>query len=187
MSILNTIKMTAQQYLQLGEDPPGVRLELVDGEIIVSPSPTTAHAFAITQLLYILNHHIKMSDLGLAMSDTDHVVSQFTVRRPDIYYFSKPRLYLIGDEHIEGPPDLAIEIISPGSEHTDREDKFEEYQSFGIANYWIIDPKAKTAEAFKLRRKKYTSVGSGNKNQIVHFPPFEDLAIPLSDLWWPRR
>ena len=37
---VGTIKMTARQFLELGEDPPGVRLELVDGEIAVTPSPT---------------------------------------------------------------------------------------------------------------------------------------------------
>jgi Uma2 family endonuclease len=187
MTAIGTIKMTARQYLQLGEDPPGVRLELVNGEIIVSPSPTTAHAVAISELLVILVNHIKRYDLGRAMSDTDHVVSEFTVRRPDIYYFSKARLHLIGDEHIEGPPDLAVEILSPGSEHTDRRTKFEEYQEFGIANYWIIDPKAKTAEAFKLRRKRYVPAGSGRSKDTVSFPPFPDLPIHLPDLWWPRK
>ena len=39
MPVVSTTKMTARQYLMLGEDPPGVRLELVDGEVAVSPSP----------------------------------------------------------------------------------------------------------------------------------------------------
>ena len=188
MTILaSRVKMTAQQYLQLGEDPPGVRLELVDGEIIVSPGPTTSHAYAISELLVILSNHIKRHGLGIAMCDTDHVVSKFTVRRPNLYYFSKARLHLIGTEHIEGPPDLAVEIISPGSEHTDRNAKFVEYQNFGIAHYWIIDPQGRTVEAFTLRRKKYVPAGSGKSHDTVRFAPFPDLAICLPDLWWPRR
>jgi len=42
--------MTADQYLQLGEDPPGVRLELVDGEITANAGPPISHIYALTQL-----------------------------------------------------------------------------------------------------------------------------------------
>jgi Uma2 family endonuclease len=45
MSIISTCKMTAEQFLQLGQDPPGVRLELVDGEVAVSPGPIPEHSF----------------------------------------------------------------------------------------------------------------------------------------------
>jgi hypothetical protein len=51
MSRVSTIKMTARQFLELGEDPPGVRLELVDGEIAVSPSPVPRHSFTVVALL----------------------------------------------------------------------------------------------------------------------------------------
>ena len=42
--VVSTIKMTARQFLQLGEDPPGVRLELVNGEVAVNPSLIPRHA-----------------------------------------------------------------------------------------------------------------------------------------------
>jgi hypothetical protein len=47
---VSTIKMTARQFLELGEDPPGVRLELVDGEVAVSPSPVPRHSFTLLRL-----------------------------------------------------------------------------------------------------------------------------------------
>src|SRR5262249_8708274 len=114
------IKMTADQYLQLGEDPPGVRLELVNGEIIVSASPATPHAYAASQWLRLVGNFAAANRLGVIMSDTDHVLSIHDVRRPDLYFFSTDRLRLIGDGPIRHPPDLAIEVISPGSERTDR-------------------------------------------------------------------
>jgi Uma2 family endonuclease len=181
------IKMTAEQYLQLGEDPPGVRLELVNGEIIVSASPTTSHAFAISQLLRLLGNHIASHELGVLMSDTDHVLTIYDVRRPDVYYFSSGRVHLIGEGPIRHAPDLAVEIISPGSEKADRIDKFNAYRSFGIAHYWIIDPKARTAAAYKLRRSRYVLVEMGSHDAEISFPPFEDFRISLRDLWWPPR
>jgi Uma2 family endonuclease len=58
MPILSTTKMTAEQFLQLGEDPPGVRLELVEGEIAVSLSAILEHAYAEMRLTLLLGNHI---------------------------------------------------------------------------------------------------------------------------------
>ena len=187
MTVAETIKMTAKQYLQLGEDPPGVRLELVNGEIRVSPSPTNAHAFALSQLLRTLGNYAEKHRLGVVMSDTDHVVTEYTVRRPDLYFFTTPRLKLLDLEAIEHAPDLAVEIISESSGRIDREEKFEEYANFGIPHYWLIDPQMQSAEAFALKHGKYIAAGSGKGLATIHLPPFEELAINLGNLWWPPR
>src|SRR5437868_3930220 len=105
------VRLTADQYLKLGEDPPGVRLELVNGEIIVSASPSTPHAFTLSQLLAFLVFHVKSKKLGVVMSDTDHVLGMYDVRRPDIYYFSRDRIPLIEQGPIRHPPNLAVEVV----------------------------------------------------------------------------
>ena len=64
MPTVSTIRMSAQQYLRLGEDPPGVRLELVEGEIAVSPSPIPRHSFAVIRLIHLLEEHIGKNNLG---------------------------------------------------------------------------------------------------------------------------
>ena len=182
------VRLTADQYLKLGEDPPGVRLELVNGEIIVSASPSTPPAYTLTRLLVALANHVVAKNLGVVMSDTDHVLGMYDVRRPDIYFFSKDRIHLIEEGPIRHPPDLAVEVVSPTSGRVDRIEKFEQYRAFGIAHYWIVDPKARAAKAFKLlRRRKYSPAGAGSRNDIVNFPPFEDLDIALGDLWWPPK
>jgi Uma2 family endonuclease len=179
--------MTAEQYLQLGEDPPGIRLELVDGEIVVSASPATPHAYTLSQLFGVLRTHIVANELGLIMSDTDHILSRFDVRRPDLYYFVADRVHLIDEGPIRHPPDLAVEVVSPASAKVDEVDKLEAYRAFGVANYWIIDPKARQAKAYRLRRRQYVPAGSGGRSDRVTFPPFDNLAIDLAELWWPPR
>lgn len=181
------IKMTAEQYLQLGEDPPGIRLELVDGEVAVTASPSTPHAYTLLHLGSILLQHIKARKLGVIMSDSDHVLTMHDVRRPDLFYFRSERVSLIGDGPIRFPPDLAVEVISPGSERVDRIEKFAQYRDFGVEHYWVVDPKGRSIKAFKLRRRKYAAVGSGKNADKVSFPPFPELAIDLSELWWPPK
>jgi Uma2 family endonuclease len=183
MPIVSTTKMTAQQFLRLGDDPPGVRLELVDGEVAVSPSPTPRHSHVVVNLIVVLGQYIQENELGELHHDVDTILDRFDVRRPDILYFSKDRTHLIGKKAMEGPPDLAIEVISPSSVEVDREDKFEQYREAGVKFYWIIDPELKTIEAWELRRKRYAPIGRGQGNTPIKLPPFPDLSIPLIRLW----
>jgi Uma2 family endonuclease len=183
---VSAIKMTAKQFLLLGEDPPGVRLELVNGEIAVSPSPEPKHSYIDRKLTQILLNHIDVHKLGALFGDVDTIFGEYDVRRPDLIYFTKHRVHLIGEKAMEGPPDLCVEIISPSSLTVDRKAKFKEYQKGKVAHYWIVDPKPRTIEAFKLVRGKYRLAGSGKSDDIVSLPPFPDLKIPLKELWWPR-
>jgi Uma2 family endonuclease len=183
MPIVSTTKMTAQQFLQLGEDPPGVRLELVDGEVAVSPSPTPKHSHAVVQLIILLGIYNGARDLGELHQDVDTILDRFTVRRPDILFFFKNRTHLIGKKAMEGPPDLAIEVISPSSIEVDREDKFAQYRDAGIAYYWIIDPEHRTIEAWALRNENYDPIGRGQGAAVVKLQPFPDLEMPLARLW----
>jgi Uma2 family endonuclease len=181
--VLSTTKMTAEQYLQLGEHPPGVRLELVEGEIAVSPSPSLEHSFTQLRLSAVLVNHVKSLGSGELIGEVDTLLDQFNVRRPDILFFSKTRTRVIGKRPILEPPDLAVEIVSPTSIKIDRSDKFAQYRDAGVAHYWIVDPIAHTIEAFRLESGEYAPSGNGQNDDVVQLPPFLDLSISLADLW----
>jgi Uma2 family endonuclease len=178
--------MTARQFLELGEDPPGVRLELVDGEIAVSPSPVPDHAYTVLALGALLKYYVDQNELGMVLSDVDTIFGEHDVRRPDLFYFTKARLRFIGEKAIEGAPDLAVEVLSPGSGRTDRRDKFKLYAAGKVKHYWIVDPKQKTIESYVLRSGKYTGRVRGSGSDVVKLPPFPKLAIDLSKLWRPK-
>jgi Uma2 family endonuclease len=184
---VSTIKMTAKQFLQLGEDPPGVRLELVNGEIAVSPSFQPKHSYAEKELSFLLMGHIRANDLGQLFGDVDTIFGEYDVRRPDLIFFAKKRLHLIGEKAMEGPPDLCVEIISPSRVTYDRKEKYSLYEKGKVAHYWIVDPKEKTLEGYKLFGGKYRPAGGGKNDEVVSLPPFADLEIPLGQLWWRRQ
>src|SRR3954469_25175114 len=98
MSRFSTIKMTARQFLELGEDPPGVRLELVDGEIAVSPSPVPRHAYAVLSLASLLKVYVERNGLGEVLLDVDTLFGEHDVRRPDIFFFTESRRHFIGEK-----------------------------------------------------------------------------------------
>jgi len=187
MSTISTTKMTAGQFLMLGEDPPGIRLELVDGEVAVSPSPAPRHSHVVVNLLTILNNHILANNLGELHQDVDTLLDQFNIRRPDILFYSTENLDRIGESFMEGPPDLAVEVVSPGSGIIDRKDKFAQYRKAGVHFYWIVDPQMKTIEGWELKNRRYVSMGRGQGIAAISLAPFTELEIPLARLWRNRN
>jgi Uma2 family endonuclease len=185
---MSAIKMTARQFLVLGEDPPGVRLELADGDIIVSPSPAYSHSHADRQLTIILGRYINDHDLGELVGDVDTIFGDLDVRRPDLIFIAKERIHLLDDRHgIHFAPDLCAEIVSPGSATMDRVDKFKLYAKHKVPHYWLIDPEAKSFIAYRLAGSRYVLAASATGSEKIKAPPFPALEIPLARLWPPRR
>ncbi len=117
------IKMMAEQYLRLGEDPPGTRLELVDGHIAVHPGQTVTHAHAVGALTVILAAFAEKHGLGEVLANLDVTLSKHDVRRPDVIFIRKGRR-IVRRDRLVGVPDLAVEIVSETSGTIDRRDKF---------------------------------------------------------------
>lgn len=180
---IGTTHMSAREFMDLPEDPEKTRYELVNGEIIVSPAPNYDHAYALTQLLVLLAVHIRDHDLGEIVSDIDTYFDVNDVRRPDLLFFEKARLDHIRGRYPDAPPNLCIEFLSPSNASYDRTNKFELYQRTGVNDYWIVDPVNRAAEGHTLINGQYVEAGRGANADVVSFPPFTDLKIPLGTLW----
>lgn len=71
-------------------------------------------------------------------------------REPDLLFVATENLDRLQKNHLAGPADLAVEIISPESRARDRDEKFYEYEQAGIKEYWLIDPDRERAEFYRL-------------------------------------
>ena len=182
-----TGRMTAAEFMALPEDPSKMRYELVHGEVVASPSPNVDHAHVVTHLSMILAHLVRTNRLGVVVGDIDTPFGPEDVRRPDLLFFSKTRLHHIGKVHLEGPPDLCVEVLSPSNRHVDRGDKFELYRDSGVPFYWIFDPMVKVVEAYRLEAKEYALALTAKDDAVVRLPPFEDLELRLGDIWRPAK
>ena len=79
---------------------------------------------------------------------------------PDVSFVAASRIQIVLANHIDGPPDLVMEVVSPESVERDWREKYEAYQSAGVKEYWIVDPSASRMEAYTLARggKKYRRI-----------------------------
>lgn len=106
-------------------------------------------------------------------------------RSPDVFFVRNEHLERVKRLYLEGPADLVIEIISPGSRATDRGDKFYEYEQGGVPEYWLLDPERQQTE-FYLRGDDgiYRLVPPGNDG-IYRSQALSGLWLNVDWLWQP--
>lgn len=130
-------------------------LELWDGEIVMSPTPTPSHQTIVMRLTFFLDAFVRSAKAGTVfVSPLDVVLSEHRVVQPDVFFISNANRDIIGNQ-IRGVPDLAVEVISRGSWKRDRVEKKALYEQVGIAEYWIIDPESRAIEVFALTQGVY--------------------------------
>jgi Uma2 family endonuclease len=138
--------LTLEEFLQLEET--NTPCELIHGELIMSPSPTFEHQTILSRL-HVLFFHAAESTGGTAcFSPFDLYIDERNVFQPDLMYLSPAKKSFITPRGIKGPPDIAVEILSPSNRHTDISDKKEGYLRIGVSEYWIVDPSHKNIAVF---------------------------------------
>lgn len=137
---------TVDDYLLLGET--NTPCQLINGELIMSPSPTPHHQAIAGNLYDILKAEAKKTGGTAFFAPMDVHIDRKNVFQPDLIFISKENRHIITRRAIEGVPDLVIEIISPSNVFTDRNVKKKTYQRIGVKEYWIVDPANQTLEIY---------------------------------------
>jgi Uma2 family endonuclease len=146
--------VTEEDYFKLPET--NRIIELSEGRLIITPSPTTEHQKILGNLYFVIKGYIMAKKLGeVVMSPMDVRLWKGNIRQPDIVYMSIEHIDRITKQYF-GIPDLVVEMLSESTAKNDKEDKFYEYEKAGIPEYWIVDPETKTIEVFTLENGTYT-------------------------------
>lgn len=136
------LRMSAEEFFDLPDD--GLDYELLDGVLLVTPSPEPQHQWVLAEVVAQLVVHLKAHPVGKAFPETDIHLGQIAtgqdlVYKPELVYYSAERLKQMG-RRLVGPPDLVVEIVSPMTRRYDTETKRDDYERCGVREYWIIDP-----------------------------------------------
>jgi Uma2 family endonuclease len=133
------LRMSYQEWLENIEEH--VHREWVDGEAIIYPLPGVAHREAEIFLAVLLKLFLDLRDLGkvIVAPFEMRLASVNSSREPDIVFIAKDHFYRLTEERLEGPCDLAVEILSKWTAAYDRHVKLIEYAMAGIPECWLID------------------------------------------------
>ena len=124
----------------------GRRVEWVGGEVIEKMSVSLIHSLLVVFLVTLLKH-VAEAEGGQVTADQFlmRLEDQKRGREPDIIYVAPEGESRLLSNYLDGPADIAIEVISRGSEAVDRGDKFEEYEAGGVREFWLLDPNRREA------------------------------------------
>ncbi len=174
-------KSTYEDYLKTPEDK---RYELIEGELIMTLSPVPQHQRISRRIEFMIEKFVTEKSLGEILdAPCDVYLDSENVIQPDILFISKERLNIIGEKNIQGAPDLVIEILSESSAYRDLVKKKKIYASFGVKEYWIVDPEEKTVEIYLLEGSAFTLSKRFDKNDVLSSPLLTGLEIDLAQVF----
>jgi len=175
--------LTYEDYCTLPDD--GLRYEIVDGMLFAEPSPRRAHQKAVGNLFAILHAWVRAHDLGeVYVAPFDVILDPRTTVVPDLVFVVvvRDRLAIVAERGVEAAPDLLVEVLSLGTARRDRVRKLNAYARHGVRHYWLVDPEAKTLEAFELVEGAYRLAAAVGDDDELRPGVFPGLAISLPDL-----
>jgi Uma2 family endonuclease len=145
----------------------GFRYELVDGVLLVSPSPLLPHQVALMGLLTAL-HAAAPDDLRVLPAPLDVRLSLTRQLQPDIVVVPRSAL----TPKLVDPPLLVVEVLSPSTRATDLTLKRHVFEQAGVPAYWLLDPEVPSLTALELRGGGYVEVASavGGESFVIERP-----------------
>jgi Uma2 family endonuclease len=167
--------MTVEDYLSGQED--NRQRELVWGIVREPPAPFFADQVVVTRSVVLLSLHVQEHKLGVgACAPSDVILDEekALVVQPDVYFVSHQRMVLVRDQ-LWGPPDLVIEVASPGTARFDRVTKLEWYGMYGVRECWLVDPRARAITVIDLQSEagmapcRFTGDAPVHSTVLPHF------------------
>ena len=163
-------RFTRTDFEALPEDAvDGVRYELLDGAIVMTPSPGTRHHTAVTGLWRVLDD-ARPDGLRVFVAPLDVYLPTDDILEPDVLVIDDAAIV---DDKVQGSvPLLVVEILSPSSRRRDVGDKLTAYRDAGVPTYWVVDPIDPRLRAWELREGEYVEVAdvSGDEEWTAETP-----------------
>ena len=172
------LKYTVADYMTTPDDK---RYQLLDGELILVPSPTDRHQTILGTLFFLLYQYNLETGLGhVRMSPLDVYLSEHDLTQPDIIFVSNARASIITTANIKGAPDLVVEILSPSTERYDRGYKRTMYARNGVREYWLVDPVTETVEMLTEAEDGFVTDSVYQRDQFLASALLPGLSIDLN-------
>jgi Uma2 family endonuclease len=181
-------RLTYDDLLAMPDD--GLRHEIIDGVLYVSPSPATPHQFTVGKLHQAIANHLDEHPVGeVYLAPFDVVFTKYDVVEPDLLFIRAERLSVLTDRNVTGAPDLVIEVLSPGTRRVDLTLKRDLFEREGVREYWIVDPVEGTVDVYRRRARALVPVDSLTQagHDSITSPLLPGFEAPLARLFRPAR
>jgi Uma2 family endonuclease len=177
-------KLTYEDFLGFPED--GRRHELIDGDHVAEPAPSTIHQRIVSNLHRLLSGFVHQRRLGWVLpSPCDVVLSDVDVVEPDLLFLSRTHADRLQHAFVRGAPDLVIEILSASTRRRDERTKRDLYERYGVPEYWVVDPELECVKVYRLSGVRYERVDelAAEAGDRLVTPALEGLEIVVAEIF----
>jgi len=181
MPALQTAPFTATEYRAMPDD--GRRYQIVEGELLMAPAPSTFHQTVQANLICLLRPFVLRHNLGTVLgAPCDVYLDEVNVFQPDVLYVSQDHANRVQEDGIHGAPDLVIEILSPSTAALDRR-KRTLLARAGTVEFWQVDPALRQIQRFVFAEKIDKPVALIDEPEVFASPLFSGLELATTEIF----
>jgi len=162
----------------------GVHAEWVDGTALQLPPIGEQHSRLKRFLGSVLQGWAEVRELGeVYLAPFTVRLNERIAREPDLFFVARRNADRVRETHVEGAPDLVIEVASPLTRSRERGEKWYEYEEAGVREYWLIDPLRMVAETWVRDQKDLFRAVPPGEPATLRSEVLAGLSIPVDWLW----
>jgi Uma2 family endonuclease len=176
-------EMTYEEFLRWeGENQ---HVEWVNGRMVLMSPVSDEHSDVTVFLSALLRLFVEFHHLGRIFCEPFQMKTgpDLPGRAPDVLFVSAKNLSRLKRLHLNGPADLVVEVISPGSRAVDRGEKYYEYEQGGVREYWLIDTDREQAEFYQRNKSGIYQLAPTGAAGRYHSKVLDGLWLKVVWLW----
>ncbi len=176
------LPITRHDYEEMPAGPP--YYQVIEGDLVMSPSPNIYHQAIVRRLCTLLGQFLEKRPLGeLFVAPLDVFLSEINVYQPDVIFISNQRRSILTEHGLEGAPDLAVEVLSPGTARFDKGSKRKVYARTGVKELWLVDADAKLIHVYQLAKDADTPTATYDEKAVFTSPLFPGLRLKAASIF----
>ena len=180
-------KVSYEEFMEIYEKSD-LRMEYINGEIILLNSPNTFHQDISGNLFMLLRNYLKGKPCKVFYSPFDVHFRKIDFKDPDVM---QPDLLIACDldntvnenGRYMGTPTLVVEILSRSTMSRDMVDKLNTYMLSGVKEFWVVDPVKKTVLVYGFKDYQIDSFITYKNDEIICSYWFEGLEAPVAEVF----
>lgn len=177
-------RLTYKELSEMFPEQDKLRRELIDGELIVTPSPSVRHQFVVGELFAALRAFARRHGGRAYPAPLDVHLTEFDVIEPDVVYVGPEKLDLSEQRYLKAV-DIVVEVSSPSSRRLELVRKLRLYEQHRVPEYWYVDLEADRFEIYRHTGDGYSAPVIIGRSETIESPLLVGFSLSVNEVLGP--